>query len=115
MINQFRKAYFAMSEIEKLSKAAYELLFFDRRPKIPGVSFEKRYTPYTRLRIVKFYISKYPDCTLTFIEQNPDKGSSYANRAKLGSKIMWFILKNRKTKKEKWLGRMEDGKWNPNN
>lgn len=38
-----------------------------------------------------------------FIEQNPEKNSSYALAARSGARIMWILEGN------KWLGRIEDG------
>lgn len=50
---------------------------------------------------------------LTFLEQNPDKPSYYGQKAREGAKIMWVIAFNRANRKERWLGRVEDGVWHP--
>ena len=48
---------------------------------------------------------------LTFLEQNPNKNSIYGQRAQQGAKIMWVIANNRMSRRERWLGRVEDGVW----
>ena len=49
---------------------------------------------------------------LTFLEQNPGKASMFGERARNGHKIMWFVAR-KKGGRERWLGRVEDGKWFP--
>lgn len=55
--------------------------------------------------------SKNTSIVLTFLEQNPHKNSAYSKRAKQGTKIMWVIAYNKETKKERWLGRVENRVW----
>lgn len=65
------------------------------------------------LKKITVHIDNSPFC-LTFLEQNPMKASKYGVRAKNGANIMWAIANNRETKKERWLGRIEDRSWHPN-
>lgn len=49
---------------------------------------------------------------LTFLEQNPNKNSAYGKLVREeGAQIMWIIAYNRETKKERWLGRVENKVW----
>jgi hypothetical protein len=67
--------------------------------------------------MLKKIIAKIEDSPfhLIFLEQNPNKNSVYGKKAKNGTNIMWVIVYNKETKKERWLGRVEAGVWYGNN
>jgi hypothetical protein len=74
--------------LEEKALAAYHGIFNNQE--YIEVDGEKYYLEYTSLQhIRKFNIDGY-----NYIEQNPDKGSRWAKRAREGSKIMW-VMKGR--------------------
>jgi len=67
---------------------------------------------YVKVGVLKKITSNAIDpFRLTFLEQNPHKPSEYGKRASNGASIMWVIGYNRKTNKEKWIGRVENRVW----
>jgi len=118
------------SAIETLTKAAYNDIFFNRKEYLPNLTLTKSVIGSIKVkdrasqlarRAGTRYLQKvtcrvnneHESFLFTFIEQNPLKNSIYGRRACNGIKILWVILKNLSTKKEKWLGRMENGIWHP--
>lgn len=81
---------------EKALKA-YEAIFNDQETvEIEGRVYNMEYTSIQNLR--KFRIEGY-----NYIEQNPDKGSRWAEMAREGHKIMW-VMKGRG-----YLAQVRDG------
>jgi hypothetical protein len=87
----------------------YNIMFNDQEP---NRTDDIRYVSINNLMKITTYIEASP-FKITCLEQNPNKGSVYGKRARSGTKIMWVILNNTITKKEKWLGRVENGTWYP--
>ena len=87
----------------------YNIMFYGETP---GRTDEIQYVSLCKLMKITTFIEASP-FKLIYLEQNPNKGSVYGKRAKNGAKIMWVILNNIKTNKERWLGRVEDGIWHP--
>lgn len=70
-----------------------------------------RYVLNGMLKKITAHIENSP-FRLTFLEQNPNKNSAYGRYVREeGAKIMWVIAYNRETKKERWLGRVENRAW----
>jgi hypothetical protein len=81
---------------EKALKA-YEAMFSNQETLlIDGVEYRMERTPRANLRF--FNIGGY-----SFLEQNPEKGSHWAELAREGSLIMW-VMKGRR-----YLGQVRDG------
>ena len=80
---------------------------------------ELRFVSFSKLKRITTFINDTsldtgsPKYRFTFLEQNPNKQSIYGKKAANGAKIMWVIVKNYTNHKEKWLGRVENGKWIP--
>jgi len=83
---------------EKALKA-YEVIFNDQDSvEIDGDHYHLDYTSLQGLR--KFQIEGY-----NYIEQNPEKGSSWAEKAREGHNIMW-VMKGRR-----YLAQVFDGEF----
>lgn len=115
-----------MNIIGKLAIEAYNFMFFTREPNtIQGYALTANLNidvtnvgPNIAKRFGSKYLQKMTfNCTdiftLTCLEQNPFKNSTYGLKARAGARIMWIIAKNNATKKEKWIGRVENGTWYP--
>jgi hypothetical protein len=78
---------------------AYEAIFNNQETiEIDGYTYHMDYTSLQNLR--KFNIDGY-----NYLEQNPDKGSSWAKMAREGHQIMW-IMKGRR-----YLAQVMDGEF----
>lgn len=98
--------------LKKLSLDYYKKMFEEKKL---GRDDELRFVSYGKLKMITTNIdgNEPHQYRFTFLEQNPYKQSIYGKKARQGSKIMWIIVFNRLTRKERWLGRVEDGKWYP--
>jgi hypothetical protein len=87
---------------DKLKRNAlliYDAIFHDKDSvEIDGTVYPIKFTSRARLRKVTLG-------DLLFIEQNPDKSSQWAQKAREGHEIMW-VMKGRK-----YLVRVMDGKY----
>lgn len=98
--------------IGQLALKAFEQMFGDKQEPVSlpkGIEFDLSYTMSNLTRIIVRTLINEKVMRFTFLEQNPYKNSMYGQRAKNGAKIMWAIASY--DGKEKWLGRVEDGKW----
>ena len=77
-----------------------------------GIDFDLSYTVAGLARIIVYIPHSEGRMQITCIEQNHYTNSVYAKRAKAGASIMWVIAEM--NSKEKWLGRVENGKWYSN-
>lgn len=93
--------------LENLFIGYYDKMFNDK-PTEPRDDL--RYVLSGMLKKITVHIDNSP-FRLTFLEQNPNKNSAYGKRAKKGAKILWVIAHSRETKRERWLGRVEDRVW----
>ena len=104
------------SAIEKLTLSYYKKMF--EHGMLTG-NDELRFITFSKLKRITMYMTDNgldtgnPHYRFTFLEQNPNKQSAYGKRAANGAKIMWVIVKNYANHKERWLGRVENGKWFP--
>jgi len=80
-----------------LISAFYTAMFANKDVRYKGAKFA--------LKTVKG-LKRYDINNLLFIEQNPNSGTVWANRAKKGAKIMWII----DVKFNRYLYRMEGKK-----
>ena len=74
-----------VKSLKEVALKAYEAIFSNHETvEIEGHTYHLGYTSLQNLR--KFSIDG-----LNFIEQNPDKGSSWARMAREGHRIMWVM------------------------
>jgi hypothetical protein len=84
--------------LEACARQAYDAIFEDRSSvEIDGETY---HLEHTRGGLRKFSIEG-----ITFMEQNPDKDSVWAEKAREGSQIMWAM------KGRQYLARVMDGKF----
>jgi hypothetical protein len=86
-------------DLERVAPIVFDAIFKDNESvEIDGDVYEMKRTSRSNLR--KFSIDGY-----TFLEQNPEKDSHWAEKAREGHEIMW-VLKGRK-----YVARVMDGKY----
>ena len=86
-------------ELKRNASLIYDAIFHDKDSvEIDGTVYPIKFTSRAGLR--KVTISDY-----LFIEQNPDKSSQWAQKAREGHEIMW-VMKGRK-----YLARVMDSKY----
>jgi len=86
-----------VQNLREKALAAYEAIFSDQKMiEVEGRMFTMEYSSVQGLR--KFSIDGY-----NYIEQNPDKGSSWAKMARESHHIMW-VMKGRR-----YLAQVRDG------
>lgn len=84
--------------LETCARKAYDAIFEDRNSvEIDGETYSLEHT---RGGLRKFSIEG-----MTFMEQNPDKDSVWAEKARDGAQIMW-VMKGRQ-----YLARVMDGRY----
>lgn len=86
-------------ELRRNALLIYDAIFHDKDSvEIDGTVYPIKFTSRANLRKVTID-------DLLFIEQNPDKGSQWAQKAREGHEIMW-VMKGRK-----YLARVMDSKY----
>ena len=86
-----------VENLRKKALTAYEGIFNNMDTiEIDGYTYHMDYTSRTRLRLFK--IDGY-----SYLEQNPETGSNWANMSRDGHQIMW-VLKGRR-----YLAQVRDG------
>lgn len=98
--------------IAQLAQKAFKQMFSNQPAVLPkGIEFDQSYTMSNLTKIIVRATIDERIMRFTFLEQNPYKNSVYGQRAKAGAQIMWVIVQY--SGAEKWLGRIENGKWYP--
>jgi len=97
--------------IGTIAKLAFKQMFGQPASLPEGPRFKQTYTMSNLTKITTELPYVSGTIRMTFLEQNPHKGSVYGQRARNGAQIMWVIASF--NNKEKWLGRIENGRWYP--